>query len=49
MQDRPLRFGQQLVDNLSATPAFAFELFRYRGAAKDGGTVDEAVEQIPTP
>jgi hypothetical protein len=23
-----------------ATPAFAVELFRYRGAAKDGGTLE---------
>jgi hypothetical protein len=33
---------------LLATPAFSFELFRYRGAAKDGGTLEyifEAGEQ----
>jgi hypothetical protein len=33
---------------LLASPAFAVELFRYRGAAKDGGTLEyvfEACEQ----
>jgi hypothetical protein len=27
-----------------ATPAFAVELFRYRGAAKDGGTLEHVFE-----
>jgi hypothetical protein len=27
-----------------ATPAFAVELFRYRGAAKDGGTLEYVFE-----
>jgi hypothetical protein len=27
-----------------ATPAFAVELFRYRGAAKDGGTLEYIFE-----
>ena len=27
-----------------ATPAFAVELFRYRGAAKDGGTLEYVLE-----
>jgi hypothetical protein len=37
-----------LITLLLATPAFAVELFRYRGAAKDGGTLEylfEAGEQ----
>jgi hypothetical protein len=29
---------------LLATPAFAVELFRYRGAAKDGGTLEYVFE-----
>src|ERR1700688_3033884 len=29
---------------LMATPAFAVELFRYRGAAKDGGTLEYVFE-----
>jgi hypothetical protein len=29
---------------LLATPAFATELFRYRGAAKDGGTLEYVFE-----
>src|ERR1700738_5152589 len=36
---------------MAATPAFAVELFRYRGAAKDGGTLEyvfEAGEQNST-
>jgi hypothetical protein len=34
--------------SLAATPVFSIELFRYRGAAKDGGTLEyifEAGEQ----
>jgi hypothetical protein len=27
-----------------ATPAFSIELFRYRGAAKDGGTLEYVFE-----
>jgi hypothetical protein len=29
-----------LIILLLATPAFSVELFRYRGAAKDGGTLE---------
>ena len=29
---------------LVATPAFSIELFRYRGAAKDGGTLEYVFE-----
>jgi hypothetical protein len=29
---------------ISATPAFSIELFRYRGAAKDGGTLEYVFE-----
>jgi hypothetical protein len=29
---------------LLATPAFAVELFRYRGAGKDGGTLEYVFE-----
>src|ERR1700676_2130914 len=29
---------------MAATPAFAVELFRYRGAAKDGGTLEYVFE-----
>ena len=33
-----------LVAILMATPAFAVELFRYRGAAMDGGTLEYSFE-----
>src|ERR1700681_3806321 len=33
-----------LITLLLATPAFAVELFRYRGAAKDGGTLEYVFE-----
>jgi hypothetical protein len=31
---------------LVATPAFSIELFRYRGAAKDGGTLEYVFELV---
>jgi hypothetical protein len=34
------RLPALLITLLLATPAFAVELFRYRGAAKDGGTLE---------
>jgi hypothetical protein len=38
------RFASILFTLILATPAFAVELFRYRGAAKDGGTVEYVFE-----
>jgi hypothetical protein len=35
-----------LITLLLATPAFAAELFRYRGAAKDGGTLDTSLRLV---
>src|SRR6185295_2911705 len=37
-------FASILFALLLATPAFAVELFRYRGAAKDGGTLEYVFE-----
>ena len=38
------RFASILFTLLLAIPAFAVELFRYRGAAKDGGTLEYVFE-----
>jgi hypothetical protein len=39
-----VRLSTLAVFVLLATPAFAVELFRYRGAAKDGGTLEYVFE-----
>jgi hypothetical protein len=39
-----VRLSILIVLIILATPAFAVELFRYRGAAKDGGTLEYVFE-----
>jgi hypothetical protein len=41
---KALRLSILTVILMLATPAFAVELFRYRDAAKDGGTLDYIFE-----
>jgi hypothetical protein len=43
-----VRFSILSIIVMLATPAFAVELFRYRGAAKDGGTLEYVVESDGT-
>jgi hypothetical protein len=47
MDDKPLPMrylATILITLLLATPAMSVELFRYRGAAKDGGTLQYVFE-----
>jgi hypothetical protein len=50
---KAVRLSILAVIVMMATPAFAVELFRYRGAAKDGGTLeyvfDAGEQNSPTP
>ena len=41
---KAIRLSLIAVIVISATPAFAIELFRYRGAAKEGGTLEYVFE-----
>src|SRR3984957_17059436 len=48
LMNAPLSFATILITLLLTIPAMSVELFRYRGAAKDGGTLEylfEAGEQ----